>query len=230
MPPADRRAGAIAAAALVPLLLWELSALDLPLTRLFGHAGGFPWRDDWWMRELLHDGIRRLAWALALLLAVNVCKPFIPGLTRRERIWWLLATVAGAAAVPVVKHHSLTSCPWDLAEFGGAARHVSHWLQLGPGALADGGGGHCFPSGHATSAFAFFSGGFALRRAYPAAARRWTLAVLAFGLFLGAVQLARGAHFASHTLWSGWLCFSLNAVLARWLPSGRDAQPTPRAT
>lgn len=217
MPLADRRATGLALLALPALVLWELSGLDLPLSHLFGNAAGFAWRHDWWLSTVLHDGTRQVAWALALLLAVNVWKPLVPALTRRERWWWLLATIAGAALVPLVKQQSLTSCPWDLAEFGGGARHLSHWLQLGPGALADGGGGHCFPSGHATSAFAFFSGGFALRRAYPVAARRWTLAVLGFGLLLGAVQLARGAHFASHTLWSGWLCFTLNVVLARWL-------------
>lgn len=217
MPPADRRAAALALLALAPLLIWELSALDLPASRLFGTAHGFAWRHDWWLSTVLHDGARQFAWGLALLLALNVWWPMTPALTRRERTWWLLATLAGAAVVPLVKQQSLTSCPWDLAEFGGAARHLPHWLQLGPLAMTDGGGGHCFPSGHASSAFAFFSGGFALRRAHPAAARRWTAAVLVFGLLLGLVQLMRGAHFASHTLWSGWLCFTLNVVMARWL-------------
>ena len=41
----------------------------------------------------------------------------------------------------------------ELAEFGGVAQHVSHW-SLG---VLDGGPGHCFPSGHASSAFAFFA-------------------------------------------------------------------------
>lgn len=217
MPPADRRAARLALLALAPLLLWDLSALDLPTSRLFGGAHGFAWRDDWWLSAVMHDGTRHLAWGLALLLALNVWWPLTPTLTRRERAWWLLATLAGAALVPLVKQQSLTSCPWDLAEFGGMARHLPHWRQLGPLALADGGGGHCFPSGHATSAFAFFSGGFALRRAHPLAARRWTTAVLLLGLLLGLVQMARGAHFASHALWSGWLCFTLNVALARWL-------------
>lgn len=217
MPPADRRAARLALLALAPLLLWDLSALDLPTSRLFGDAHGFAWRDDWWLSAVMHDGARQLAWGLALLLALNIWWPLTPTLTRRERAWWLLATLAGAALVPLVKQQSLTSCPWDLAEFGGLARHLPHWRQLGPLALADGGGGHCFPSGHATSAFAFFSGGFALRRAHPVAARRWTAAVLLLGLLLGLVQMARGAHFASHTLWSGWLCFTLNVALARWL-------------
>jgi len=216
----DRRAAALALLALLPLMLWEVAGGDMPLSRVFGSAQGFAWRNDWWMSTVLHDGARHVAWLLAALLVLNVWRPLTPALTRRERAWWLLATLAGAAVVPLVKQQSLTSCPWDLAEFGGLAHHVPHWLQLGPLAAADGGGGHCFPSGHATSAFAFFSGGFALRRAHPVAARRWMFATLAFGLLLGAVQLVRGAHFASHTLWSGWLCLVVNVVLARHLGHG----------
>lgn len=234
MPLDDRRAAALALLALLPLMLWEVGAGDLPLSRLFGSAQGFAWRNDWWLSTVLHDGTRQLAWGLAGVLAVNVWWPLTPALSRRERLWWLLATLAGAALVPLVKQQSLTSCPWDLAEFGGLAHHVPHWLQLGPLAQPDGGGGHCFPSGHATSAFAFFSGGFALRRAHPTAARRWMFAVLSLGLVLGAVQLVRGAHFASHALWTGWLCFSLNAVLARHLRhdaarSPGEPLPTSRA-
>ncbi len=217
----SRRAAALVLLALLPLMLWELGAADLPLSRVFGNAQGFAWRNDWWMSTVLHDGTRHLAWVLAGVLALNVWWPLTPRLTRRERVWWLLATLAGAAVVPLVKQQSLTSCPWDLTEFGGLAHYVPHWLQLGPLAQPDGGGGHCFPSGHATSAFAFFSGGFALRRAHPLAARRWMAAVLLIGLALGGVQLVRGAHFASHTLWSAWLCFGVNVVLARWLPQER---------
>ncbi|MBL8287932.1 MAG: phosphatase PAP2 family protein [Rubrivivax sp.] len=208
----------LAALLALPLLLaWDASGADLPVTRLFATPAGFAWRNNWWLTTVLHDGTRMLSWVLALALALNVWWPLTPSLTRRERGWWLMATLAGAAVVPLVKQQSLTSCPWDLGEFGGLAHYVPHWLQLGPGGLSDGGGGRCFPSGHATSAFAFFSGAFALRRAHPVAARVWLWIVIAAGLLLGAVQLVRGAHYASHTLWSGWLCFSVNVVLARWV-------------
>ncbi|MBL8342420.1 MAG: phosphatase PAP2 family protein [Rubrivivax sp.] len=221
----DRAGGTLALAALALLILWEWLGADLPAARLFGTAQGFALRHDWWLSAVLHDGVRDFAWVLALVLGLNVVVPLTPALTRRERLWWCAATLAGAALVPLLKQQSLTSCPWDLSEFGGLAQHLPHWRQFLPFGVADGGGGHCFPSGHATSAFCFFSGGFALGRAHPRAARRWTWAVLAAGLMLGLVQLARGAHFPSHTLWSGWLCYSLNLVLARWLP--RPAAPTP---
>ena len=105
------------------------------------------------------------------------------------------------------------------------ARHVPHWWW----GVHDGGGGRCFPSGHASSAFAFLSARFALARAYPKAARIATWAVVAAGLLLGLVQLARGAHYPSHTLWTGWFCFCLNLLLARWLagPASQAQGETP---
>lgn len=217
---------AIATLALAALLAWDASGLDLPLARWFGNAQGFAWRDHWLLSTVLHDGARWLAWAIVAALIVNLRWPLwplsalAPALTRRERAGWLLLTLAGAALVPLIKQGSLTSCPWDLAEFGGRAWYVSHW-QFG---VPDGGGGRCFPSGHATTAFALFSGWFVLRRAHPVPARRWLLGVGAAGLLLGAVQLMRGAHFPSHTLWSGWLCYTFNALAAPLL-GARVARP-----
>lgn len=202
-----------AALGLALLLAWDASGLDLPAARLFGDAGGFAWRDHWLLRGGLHDGARTLGWLIVVLLVVNLRWPLWPALTTRERVGWLVVTLAGAAIVPLVKQASLTSCPWDLAEFGGRALYVSHW-RFG---VADGGGGHCFPSGHASTAFALLSGWFVLRRPHPVLARRWLWGVVLAGALLGAAQLARGAHYPSHTLWSGWLCFVLGALAAPWL-------------
>lgn len=195
----------VTAAALLLLLAWDASALDLALSRAWGTAAGFPWREHWFTARLLHDGGRWLGFAVLAALALNVIRPWTPGLSRGERLRWLLATLAILLLVPLLKKSSLTSCPWDLAEFGGVARYVSHW-SLG---LADGGAGHCFPSGHATSAVAFFTGWFALRDAHPRLARGWLVAVCLLGLMFGWAQMARGAHYASHTLWSAWLCWTL---------------------
>jgi membrane-associated PAP2 superfamily phosphatase len=212
----------IAAVALALLLAWDLSGLDLAVTRLVAGATGFAWRDPWVTRVLLHEGGRVLAWLLLGLLVVNVWRPFIDGPTRAERLRWLLVTLACVIAVPALKRVSATSCPWDLAEFGGMAAYVSHW-RFGFG---DGGPGHCFPSGHAVSAFAFLSGWFELRRHRPRLARRWLAAVLALGVLYGGTQFVRGAHYLSHTLWTAWFCWSLCAVV---YASARRAEPLAQA-
>jgi membrane-associated PAP2 superfamily phosphatase len=209
----------VSAALLLLATAWDLSGLDLAVSRYFGGAGGFALRDNPWLVSALHDAPRVLSWLLAALLAVSLLRPRWLDTGRRERTWWLLATIAAAAVVPLLKHASATSCPWDLAEFGGLAQHVPHW-QWG---LADGGGGHCFPSGHATTAFVWFSGGFALARAKPVLARRWTFGVLVLGLLLGAAQVARGAHYVSHVLWAACLCHASLLLVAPGLERVRRA-------
>jgi membrane-associated PAP2 superfamily phosphatase len=121
--------------------------------------------------------------------------------------------------VPAIKRVSLTSCPWDLAEFGGAAQYVSHWRW----GVGDGGAGHCFPSGHAAGAFAFLSGYFVLRPHEARWARRWLIGVLVVGALFGTAQLVRGAHYPSHTLWTAWLCWAICLFGHRfWQVSGAD--------
>ena len=213
---------AIAGVALLLLLLWDLSGLDLAVARLFGSSSGFAARNFEWLSRIGHDGARWLGWALVLAMLVDAVRPWTTRLTARQRWSWLVLTLAAAAMPALLKQASLTSCPWDLAEFGGAARYVSHW-QLG---LRDGGAGHCFPSGHASTAFALLSGWFVLRDAYPRAARRLLTAALAAGLLLGLVQLARGAHYPSHTLWTGWLCWVLNSLAAPWVNRGSGLSAT----
>jgi membrane-associated PAP2 superfamily phosphatase len=209
--------------ALALLLLWDTSGLDLALVRAWGSADGFGWRDHWFTARVLHDGGRWLAGAVLAGLALNVWRPLFGNtLPRAERWRWLLVTLATLLLVPLLKSASLTSCPYELAEFGGPAAYVSHW-RFGVG---DGGPGRCFPSGHATSAVAFFYGWFALRERHRAAARGWLAAVCVLGALYGWAQMARGAHYPSHTLWSAWLCWTLAlAASAVRRPAGVAATP-----
>lgn len=187
------------------LLLWDLSGLDLAVSAGFGSPQGFALRDAWWTRDLLHEGGRRLSMAVLAIVLIDCWRPLTRGPDRRTRLAWLGATLASLLVVPGIKRVSATSCPWDLSLFGGMARYVSHW-QIG---IGDGGGGHCFPSGHAVSAFAFFSLYFLWRDHRPQLARRLLVAVLLVGSLYGLAQLARGAHYPSHVLWSAWLCWTL---------------------
>ncbi|NUZ06606.1 phosphatase PAP2 family protein [Schlegelella sp. ID0723] len=206
--PSPARDAVVAGALLALLLAWDASAADLALARGFGDAHGFAARDSFWAGTLLHSGGRVLAWLLALvLIATALVTPRRParGPGRAERVAWLAVILLCGVAVPWLKRYSATSCPWDLAEFGGVARYVSHWHLGQP----DGGGGHCFPSGHAVAAFAFLGMHFQWRRHDPARARGWLAAVLGVGVLFGIGQLARGAHYPSHTMWSAWLCWAI---------------------
>jgi membrane-associated PAP2 superfamily phosphatase len=193
------------------LLVWDHSGLDLSLTRWFGNAQGFAWRDHWLTDAVLHRGGRAMGWALLAALVLNVCLPLPWGysITRRERALWLGSTLSCVAVVALARHASLSSCPWSLTEFGGTARHLSHW-SIG---VSDGGPGQCFPSLHAGGAFAGVTGWFMLRSRAPSAAKRWLCLSLFVGTVVSWAQLMRGAHFASDALWAAWLCFVTAAVL-----------------
>ena len=221
-----RRADALVAGlGLLLLLAWDGTALDLAAVRAFGTPQGFAWRDQWLVAHVLHSGGHWLALLVLGLLTLHWLWPGgLPALKsnslgKGQRGWWVLATLACAVLVPSIKQLTQTSCPWDLAEFGGTAHYISHW-RLG---VRDGGGGHCFPSGHAASAFALLSGWFVLRQPHPRAARRWLAVVLLAGAAFGVAQTMRGAHYPSHTLWTAWLCWCVCALAARWLP--QPAQP-----
>ena len=198
----------VTASTLAALLAWDVAGIDLPLERLFAGVHGFAARDSFWASTVLHGGGRWLAWAVAAaLFAVALRTParVRGGPDREQRLAWLATMLLCALAVPALKHFSATSCPWDLAEFGGPARYLSHWHWR----LSDGGAGHCFPSGHAVAGFAFFAMYFVWRRHDLRRARAWLLAVLAIGMLFGFGQTARGAHYPSHTLWSAWLCWAI---------------------
>jgi membrane-associated PAP2 superfamily phosphatase len=45
--------------------------------------------------------------------------------------------------------------------------------------------------------------------------------VLVGGVVFGGAQMLRGAHYPSHTMWTGWICFVLCAALSRIVPALR---------
>ena len=220
---------AVAFAALALLALWDLSGLDLLIVRAFGNAGGFPLQDAFVPSMLLHEGGRWISYLLFAWVLVNAVRPLPSSiaLPREQRWYWFGVTIVCLALTPTLKYFSLTSCPWDLAEFGGRAQNVSHW-RFG---VADGGPGRCFPAGHASGAFGFIGGYLALRSRHAMAARRWLTGVLALGVLFGITQTARGAHYPSHSMYTAWLCWTASAFAYHWRPwrSKPAASPGSRA-
>jgi len=201
---------------LLPIAAWDASGLDVPAARLFGTAHGFAWSQHPLFVLLLHKVPRVAGWVFLLALAWGAWRPwgFLRALSAPDRWQLLLSIVLALLMVVTLKRLSLTSCPWDLAEFGGAAQYVSHWRW----GVADGGPGHCFPAGHASAGFAFVAAWCVLRRTRPPLAWRWLLAACGVGCLLGLAQQIRGAHYVSHTLWTAWLCWAVGwtVEVGRW--------------
>jgi len=218
-----KRLSLITALMALALLLWDLAGLDLALAQWFGGPAGFPLRNDWFLNHVMHEGARGAAWVLLLALSLGVWWPW-GGLHRIDmsrRLQLAVTCLLAVSVVSALKSLSYTSCPWALSEFGGVAQYASHWRHL---FVPDGGAGRCFPAGHASAGFAFLGGYFAFRHASPALARTWLIAAVLTGFALGLTQQLRGAHFMSHTLWTGWLCWC-----AAWAADGVTARMAPVA-
>lgn len=214
-----RRDLLITLALLALLLCWELGAWDLPLARQYGGAAGFALRDDWLLSRVVHDGGRWLSGLVLFGVVATATLGDAQVMARRQRWAWVAVVLLCFVAVPALKRLSSTSCPWSLDLFGGAVAYVPHWLPR----LADGGPGHCFPSGHAVAAFAFLPLYFQWRQVRPRVALALLATTLLVGIVFGWAQLARGAHFPSHTMWSAWLCWALGVAAARALAGGQPS-------
>jgi len=210
MQPRTRHDLIVTLATLGLLLVWELAAWDLRIAAHYADAGGFFLRDAWFTRDLLHQGGRAVGWAAFFTTLALALHGWGSDLPRRTRMAWFGIVVLCLVTVPALKRVSRSSCPWDLKAFGGTVDYVPHWL-LG---VADGGPGHCFPSGHAVAAFCFLPLYFQWRGQRPVLARVLLALVVGLGVLFGWGQLARGAHFPSHTMWSAWLCWTISAVAA----------------
>jgi membrane-associated PAP2 superfamily phosphatase len=207
--PSSSRARVLVTLGLAGLFLaWEAAGGDRWLADMAGNGSGFPLRSHWLLEAVLHGGARIVAWALALALCAGVWWPMGPLrlLSRAQRVQLAGGVLLSVAVVALLKAANPTACPWSLTAYGGVVEPVSHWAWW---ITPAGGRGSCFPAGHASAGFAFVGGWFVFREVAPLLARRWLLVALAAGLVLGLSQQWRGAHFMSHTLWSGWLCWCL---------------------
>ena len=212
------------------LLAWEAWGSDLAMAAWFGTAAGFAGQHSWTLETLLHRWPHHIAWLLIFAMAAQLRWP-MAGFKRLPRpaiAWGLVAILLALLLIQEIKHYSPSSCPWDLRIFGGHADYLPHWRALLL-RLQDGGGGHCFPAGSASSGFAFMAAYPFLRPHAPKMARRWLLAAICAGLVLGWAQQMRGAHFMSHTLWTAWLCWVCGLLLLGLQSASLGLRPYLRA-
>lgn len=206
-PPIWQIPASISVALMLLLLGWDFSGLDMHMAELWGDSSGFPLREHWWLVKVMHQGARALGWLLFLGLLVSIWRPWgaLRTLSTAERAGIFFCVFCALLAVVLTKGLSRTSCPWDLQVFGSTVPYVSHWDFW----RSDGGVGHCFPAGHASTAFAFMAAYFGLKQKGAPTAYRWLATAIVMGFVLGISQQMRGAHFMSHTLWTAWLCWTV---------------------
>lgn len=177
------------------------------------HAGGFPWRYNGFLEVVMHHWTKYLvvlaavaafAGYLISFLAVQL-KPLRPSF-----LFVALALALAPLAVAAMKFFSTRHCPWDITSFGGFVPYVG-LLESYPAGIAP---GRCFPAGHASTGFCLFAFHFLGRAlANPLLTHAGFMLGLIAGLGLGFVRIAQGAHFLSHVLWSGVVCWIVIVVL-----------------
>lgn len=198
------------------LVLCERLDLDLKVASLFFDplSGTWPWRNAWLTETLLHRGGRTgvaVIGLTALAAALTPWKGESRRSWRRNGIYVFLSIVLATSLVGALKSQSGRPCPWDIQAFGGTLAHHGLYAALkSPGAK-------CFPAGHASAGFALLS------LYFVAPTRRLAIAGLVAGFLAGGIfgvaQMARGAHFLSHTLWTAGICwfvvYGLDALMMR---------------
>jgi membrane-associated PAP2 superfamily phosphatase len=199
----------------VLLLALEATSVDAIVSAWFFDpvAGAFPLRYNSFLEVVAHQWTKQLVIAIAcsviaLFLLSFVLEDLKP---RRPLLLFLaLALTLAPLAVALLKAASARHCPWSIREYGGFALHLSLFDAVPP----DFAPGHCFPAGHASTGFclmAFYFAGRALGR--PRFALLGLYGGMASGLALGMGRVAQGAHYVSHVLWSGLVCWIVITML-----------------
>lgn len=159
---------------------------------------------NWWIETVIHTGGR---WATRVVVLAAIAlwistyvNPELRTL-RRPAIYFSVSVVLSVSIVGLLKLVTNVDCPWDLAMFGGHYPFV-HLFAHRPAELR---AGHCFPAAHASSGYALMALYFAFRERNATLARLGLVLGIGIGLVFGLAQQARGAHFASHDVWSAFI-------------------------
>lgn len=216
---------------LVGLLSMEKTNIDLVISSWFydSSAHAFPLRSTFFFNTVLHHWTKYVViLATCMVVATLLLTWVIPALARwRATLLFLaLAMVLAPLAVTLLKLVTDRPCPWDFVEFGGLEPYT-HLLEFRGRAHAR---GLCFPAGHAATGFALMAFFFAFHREHRhALARSALLAGILIGVLLGIGRIAQGAHFMSHVLWSGLVCWLVMVSLYAALFTLRSGDRAPLA-
>lgn len=216
---------------LIPLILVlsllaiiELTGFDFYLqNKIFDFAQDqFSLRQNWFLVTIMHDWVKRLVILLFLgIFATWLVSFFYAPLKHKTyRLGYLLLAMASSALlVSVIKQLSSHYCPWDLKMYGGQydfVRLFSFNNSQPPG--------KCWPGGHASTAFSLFAFYFYWIKDRPKLARIAVIVTVLFGAALSISQTLRGAHFISHNIWTGLICWLVCLYLYKIMLYKRDFQ------
>ncbi len=212
---------------IIALLMMESTGVDRAVSQWFFDADArvFPWRHTFLLETVLHHWTKyAVVLTTAITGAILAFTFVVPALhqQRRQLLFLVLAMTMAPLTVTAMKQLTDRPCPWDMIEFGGSEPYTHLFEAREP----HHGRGLCFPAGHASTGFAllaFFFSAHRLQRRTPA--RAALLAGMLAGTALGIGRIAQGAHFVSHVLWSGVVCWLVMVGLYALLMQRRPSAP-----
>jgi len=191
------------------LYVWtQFSDFDLHISRLLFTAGDGHFFNNWFLWDVMHEGVRKIGYTLAYsLLLTMLVSLFWPRLkaARVPLIFLVISITLGSTLVVHLKHLTNVYCPYDLTIFGGdkplhSPFDISNWNPVGEG-------GKCWPGGHSSYGFAMWAFYFVAREYRRTLAMPALIAIFVYGNILGTVRVIQGAHFLSHQWWTASLCW-----------------------
>ncbi len=191
--------------------------LDYSLSEYLFKLEGYNWslKDDFVLQTLIHKFGKYTSIAFYIVIVLSYLLTFFK-LSLSEKLqpyktgllYLLVSTLVATLTISILKAVTNIDCPWSVSGLGGDNTY-HHWIEL---LFIKHEGGRCFPSGHASAAFAFFSLFFFSKLYFPKYSWGVLLAVLLSGFIFGGAQQLRGAHFISHDLTTLILCWIINLV------------------
>jgi lipid A 4'-phosphatase len=209
------------------LLFSVAPALDLQVSGWFYQAGlGFVWTAHPWVQlpYTIFKSQHILWLVLALLLywlLLKIASKRKPLDTttqafRHQQVAYLLVLILVGPVLFVnagLKDHWGRARPIQVTQFGG---EKSFTPALVP--AQENFNNASFVSGHAAGAFSLIGLYFITRR------KRWMLAGIALGAWVGVGRIIQGGHFLSDVVFAFWAVYACAALLARLMPLPRPDQ------
>lgn len=193
-------------AVITPIILFDI---DWHFAHFWYQLEGGQWalKSAWLTQKILHDDAHDLAVGLYVMVLILYLVSFKSQFLAKYKsglAYLSLSLPVATLTVSLFKRMIAVDCPWSVIDFGGHQAYQT-WFHSLWSPIA--GAGHCFPAGHASSAYMFFGVYFFSRHYWPKQSALILALVIIMGLVFGIDQQIRGAHYISHDLTSALICW-----------------------
>lgn len=195
------------------VLLFEVLQLDLLIADWIYQQEGYSWilKDSFFLNTVMHDWARLLFNYLAGLLILRIIIYALLSNTSEwsSALYLFLSIFLTVVLVALLKKWTNVGCPWHYTRYGGEDSYVPIFYFISGFSSKHA----CFPAGHASGGYAWVSLYFYFLFINPKFRWLGLFVGLIFGFSLDVAQQFRGAHFASHGIWTLGIAWVVSSSL-----------------